>query len=515
MSRQSLIKVVVVEDEPIILNNIVKRIESSDRAFTVVATAMNGKDALEKIYSYKADMVFTDIRMPVMDGIELIRFLRVSFPDMPIVIITGFNDFEYMKESIDLSVYAYLLKPLEQYEVDKVLIKAKAEITRRMKQETKEILTSKIYLENTKQSMPFNSENEEFVIFMINIGNLTTQLLSIQNREIFSEIWSSILWEKIVSEVMPDMNEWWLVDETISNQKFLVVSSDKSRLSLFQYAKELSELLEAHTQGFSVSIAIPPASISYNEIETYAKSLRILMDDRLIMCRSQIIQSKLSQEQIMSNIQESVINEAIEINDVGLLKEALVAIFRQWVREYLPQRMVEKQLVDLMTVIIKKVGKANVKEVSKYMRLVYERASIEKDMDEFIAYVCEQIKQLINQNNQSKHTTEGIVKEIKRYIDDNYSMDISLTKLAEELHFTPAYLTKIFKKYEGLTPVKYITNLRINKAKELLKSHNDLQIGSIAKMVGYDEFHYFSRVFRTAVGMTPTEYRNQALDSTP
>ena len=95
--REPMIRALVVEDEPMILKYIVKKINELDKGFEVIDTAINGQEALKKIYELRPDVVYTDIRMPVMDGIALVKNLRVSFPDMPVVILSGYSDFEYMQ----------------------------------------------------------------------------------------------------------------------------------------------------------------------------------------------------------------------------------------------------------------------------------------------------------------------------------------------------------------------------------------------------------------------------------
>jgi two-component system response regulator YesN len=113
MTQQALFKVVIVEDEQLILDNLIGKIEQFDLGFQVVGTAKNGKKALELITELHPDLVITDIRMPVMDGLELIKQITYQFPDIKKVIISGFSEFKYAQQAIQYGVKDYLLKPVE------------------------------------------------------------------------------------------------------------------------------------------------------------------------------------------------------------------------------------------------------------------------------------------------------------------------------------------------------------------------------------------------------------------
>ena len=125
MENENIFRVIVAEDEELILNNTVKKIHQTGLGFEVIAAVQNGKLALDKIEEYSPDVLITDIRMPVMDGLELIKIVALNFPYIKTIIISGYSEFEYAKQAIKYGVKDYLLKPLESEELKAALIKIK------------------------------------------------------------------------------------------------------------------------------------------------------------------------------------------------------------------------------------------------------------------------------------------------------------------------------------------------------------------------------------------------------
>lgn len=125
MQDEPMIKVVVAEDEELILHDIVKKIHQTDPLFSVVGLAQNGKQALEMVDTFSPDLLLTDIRMPVLDGLELLKNVSLNFPYIKMIIVSGYSEFEYAKHAIEYGVNDYLLKPLEPDELRKALAKIK------------------------------------------------------------------------------------------------------------------------------------------------------------------------------------------------------------------------------------------------------------------------------------------------------------------------------------------------------------------------------------------------------
>ena len=125
MENELIIKTVVAEDEELILNHIIKKIQQIDSGFVVVGAAQNGKQALEMIEEFSPDLLLTDIRMPVIDGLELLKNVALNYPYIKTIVISGYSEFEYAKQAIKYGVHDYLLKPLEPEELRKTLAKIK------------------------------------------------------------------------------------------------------------------------------------------------------------------------------------------------------------------------------------------------------------------------------------------------------------------------------------------------------------------------------------------------------
>jgi two-component system response regulator YesN len=157
VENQLILKVIVAEDEELILNHIIKKIQGIDPGFMIVGAAQNGKQALEMIEEFSPDLLLTDIRMPVIDGLELLKNVALNFPYIKTIVISGYSEFEYAKQAIRYGVSDYLIKPLELEELRKALMKIKISL----EAETC-FLQSKI-----SRSMPGNHSPEEIVAIVM------------------------------------------------------------------------------------------------------------------------------------------------------------------------------------------------------------------------------------------------------------------------------------------------------------------------------------------------------------
>ena len=222
MKQNSEFYALIVEDEPIILNNIIRKVEKAPANIHVIGEAQSGIEALELLHQLHVDILITDIEMPGMNGLELIRQVREQYPDIRIIILSGYSNFEYARTALRYGVEDYLLKPIDQDTLSTLLDEIYFHLDKERKINAQKTLS--IALNNTIESeIPHIFTKSKFVLFYITIGNLP-HLAS--DFTLFSDKQISSLWEKIdfneCYQSNSDIQDLWLIREHSPIQKFRV-----------------------------------------------------------------------------------------------------------------------------------------------------------------------------------------------------------------------------------------------------------------------------------------------------
>lgn len=510
MSQGRFIRVIIAEDETIIRNHIIHKIEQIAPDFRIVASTFNGKDALEAIIQLQPDAVFTDIRMPIVDGIELITRIRPLYPELPIVVLSGYNDFEYARQALRHNVLDYLLKPLDDVMLQQTLDHIRAKVLSTNTNQQRLLLSSELHGEDSAGEIPGDLEHSVFQMFLICIGNLCNHITSMNNASMFGRLWREVDWPFIIPQMSPAIQDWWLIDEKMSNQKVLIMAFPDDYKGAAQPAAErLQQLLQEAVSPYPVTISLLSGVTKQTELWERVQRLRLLMEQGVIIGKSQILVVPETHQQAELRIPALPL---LQLKSVLDNREA----FRKMVYEHfqalelaaVPQRRAEASFAELIRMIQRS-------RIESQATAIYDlEYAIAEQICSLALYgeVCDGIWELAAREMDTEIRADGtveLVESITRYIKNHYSEDISLEELAQQLNFSSAYLTKIFKKHMNESPLKYMIGYRISEAKRLIIEHPDLDIRIIAEMTGYLDQHYFSKVFKGIVGQTPSEYRTE------
>ena len=492
--------VMVVEDEPIILQDTVQEINDSELGFQVKWTAYNGQDALEIIKRERPDVIFTDIRMPIMSGMEFIENVRKIYPSLHIVLLTGFSEFDYARQAIQFQVEDYLLKPLDADELRSILQKIHNRLEEERKKSEREIVYSKIHGTSDNQSLPFQHEGDVFELYLIQIGNLYDYGFPQTIMEEVQESWHRADWEQWMGELCRERT-YWLIDEKKPNQRFLIIDFRRRRTLNEQrfFAEQIQQKMKERQRLLPVHIVLYGSAITYHEIWTTAGSLRGTIEEAGV--GNEIIvfaREKKSQSGKIPFDLKKQLEIDLENGNLKGIKEELEKILRYAEEQHFSQ----KQIENVISQVHEKIkGDNKNKENQEKLREIFfgrERIPVEE--------VCQLIESEYLQWNAGGNT-EISIKEIEDYIQSHYAENITVAELSRKFHFNGNYLTRIFKKYMNESPMNYLIQTRMKKAMELMETREDLDIREISKMVGYEDSHYFSRIFKNKLGISPSEYR--------
>lgn len=513
MLKFSKYRVVVVEDEPKIRRNIVQKIEDANLFFEVVGTASNGEEAISIIKSVQPDVVFTDIKMPKMDGLELVKQIRNYFPEIQIVILSGYSEFEYAKSAMKMGVREYLLKPLKIESLLETLSNIRTNIEMNNSTIIRNILSSDIH-GYSSISETFTSRDDEFLLFLICIGNLCPPITSIPLTTIFQNNWLKFQLSDIVKSLQ-ESDKWWVIDEKTPNQKFLLISGTNRQSEVSTIiAEDIKQKLLKHNPTFTINICHNGSIIKLRDIWEKAQALRFTLDCELVVGNSSVI--SLTNEKhtpkkpiLVDQLFRNKMASFIQSGEKSLLRNEILQLFNSWDQLKYPQRLLEKATNQLIRTIYIQTGTLSEEEIYQLEYRLHEKLAISSNFPSIFEDFWEIVERMLILKKDDESDIKKIIDQIAEFIRLNFTEFINFEEIAQKYHFTPAYLSKTFKKLYGETPLKFLIKLRIEEAKRLLQENPLYDIGKIGGIIGYSDQHYFSRIFKNSTGKSPTEYREQ------
>lgn len=553
----SLYRIMLVDDEEEVRKGIIRKIDWKNLGFQVVGDAENGQDALEKIEQMEPDVIMTDIRMPYMDGLTLSARIRQKYPSIKILIFSGYDDFEYAQQAIKLNVTEYILKPVNVEELTEILNRVRENLDEEIEQRRNVHLLRERY----RSSLPIIRELYLNDLVRGNVrGGIEEHL-----REYGVDILDARKWGVAVIDLEREDPQDVKSNQNGRNQKdanaeishAFSVHEEKELLSisvrqlLEDYLKPYYRLQAFNsTAGIAVIIAVDEENTQTSLIDLLGdickEAKRILQVNITIgigrNC-TELSQMNRSYQTALDALGYKAIvgmGGTIYINDVepvgrGRLQlEAkeesdLAAAVKFGPRENIESviRGITSRMDDV---------KAHTSQYQMYMFSIVNcltRLMQKHDLDmallfddrdpytdlvarvqrreEFTARIIEVACRMYEAMNRERdNTTRKVILEAKQYIQEHYqNPDLSVEMMCRQLHMSPAYFSTIFKKETGQTYIAYLTEVRLDKAVELLNTTND-KTYVIAQKVGYQEQNYFSYVFKKRFGMSPTRYRNSA-----
>ena len=534
--EENMLKVFLAEDEFIIREGIKNNIDWQAHGYEFCGEASDGELAFPLIQKTRPDILITDIKMPFVDGLALSRLVKKELPETEIIILSGYEEFDYAKEAIQIGVARYLLKPINGetllQEIDSV-----AEIILG-KQKEKEIR------EKYQKEMEENSLRDQMDLFQhLVTGDCSMEeLLSVADKldlKIMAP-WYSIVLLKIQS-MKHDYEEYSgsivVVDERIAKlaepehvlvfdralegRAFLFKADSEEELLAYQkeYLGDVKEVLSGYANlRYFGGIGTPvnrlreiPASFedaSHAFAHRYLVAESCILDSSLLMQEGaaehedfrisavnpeQIDRAKMQEFLRTGDLDEVVyfVDEFFGKLDGGAMKSR---IFRQYIT---------MDAYFSIADFLKGLGlqKDEIEAPDQDSSILQD----EKSAMDYIVRIMN--KALVLREKKASSRYEDVVSEVIHYIEDNYAQEeLSLNLLASHVNFSPNHLSMIFSQQTGQTLIRYLTDYRMNRAKELLRCSSK-KSSVISMEVGYKDPHYFSYLFKKTQGMTPTQYR--------
>lgn len=531
-----MLKVFLVEDEFIIREGIKNNIDWQIHGYEFCGEASDGELAFPLIQKLKPDILITDIKMPFMDGLALSRLVKKELPETEIIFLSGYEEFDYAKEAIQIGVARYLLKPINGdallAEVDivaeDILKKQREKEIREKYQKEMEENSLKEQKNLFQHLVTGDCSVEEFLLTSEKLGLTITApwysivLLKIESiKHDYEEYSGSIVAVDQKITELADPEHVLIFDRALEGKAFLIKADTKEEVVNYQnaYLDNIRKVLAEYSQlRYFGGIGTPvnrlreiPASF---ENASHAFAHRYLVEESCILDSvllenegitepddfkisavnpQQIDRAKMQEFLRTGDLDEVVyfVDEFFGKLDGGAMQSR---IFRQYIT---------MDAYFSIADFLKGLGlsKDEIETPDQDSSILQN----EKNAMNYIVRIME--KALILREKKASSRYEDVVSRVLRYIENNYAdEELSLNMLASHVNFSPNHLSMIFSQQTGQTLIKYLTDFRMNKAKELLRCSGK-KSSVISVEVGYKDPHYFSYLFKKTQGMTPTQYR--------
>lgn len=498
-----MVKLMIVDDEPFVRNALCKGIDWKSYGYTVAADCKNGREALEKMELVRPDIVITDVCMPVMNGVELASELYRLYPEILVIMISGYEEFEYAKAAVDYGAFAYVLKPLDTEELLAVL--QRAEKLLRNKQRMNEfVVTDKtIYESVLRGTFQYDKYEEE--------RDLLEKLTKLYHVVVLVTTSS----EKINQEARGFL--FGLERETSVrcfdgiNRGVLILLRSCSIAKLQQERKVFCEGLREGLQklcitGFciaasSVKRGLDELLAAYYEAGNIEK-MRYLIEDNaiyysdhkyLVRYTDMNMEAQQMVAVILRKNREEIYGKINKLFDQFVIKRTSIYLIKDFAKAVMHQMVTKIEAVEFN------------EHVGEYIVQLYLAEELQDIREILSAFIDECLNYF---NKTSELTTNAIIMMAKEYMMKNYQrQDLSLSDVAAYVHLNPSYFSAVFSKICKMTFVNYLTKIRIQNAQEKL-IYTDKKVSQIAFECGYLNFTYFCRSFKKSTGMQPKEFRD-------
>ncbi|MFB3168266.1 response regulator [Neobacillus sp. 179-C4.2 HS] len=493
-----MLKAVIFDDEYIVLQGLQRMIDWSKYGIELVGTASNGFAAIDLVETHSPDIVFTDIRMPGMDGLQVVEKILAAAPEIICIVFSGFNEFDYVKKAIKLGVSDYLEKP----------------ITIPMMEETLKKIQEKVQQHKSVLSLEEKWENSRIEL----IEKATLGLL-LEGVEAFPK-WRNSFGEgskDIVGVTVLALSE--KIQELPNDSSYLpfyVRNGAEHLLVIFHYHEDTTELWKQllywpGENGISVGSGRTYQNLT-DAPKGYKEALQALRYGHFLeqggWTRFEEIGENPNIPGDLSELEESIIFYLRTGDKTGLFKQLSEFISKIQSQRLNPD-LIEREILKLIYLgmeVAKETGE-DISKISQGNYLPHIEIRMLNTKEKMFNWLKNQMEMIMDWflfiRRDKKHEA---VEKACVYIQKNFSKDLTLQDVAEYVGMNPTYFSLLFKEEMKISYIKYLTKFRIERAKELLQE--GYKVADVSEKVGYHTYRHFSELFKKQVGVNPGQYRD-------
>ena len=524
-------KIMLADDEGIVIDSLKFIIEKEFGDICTVEYAKTGRSVIELAESFRPDIAIMDIQMPGINGIDAMKEIRQTNTNTVFIVMSAYDKFDYAKEAIKLGVLEYITKPMEKTKIVAALQKAMEMIDREKEKRSNELLV-KEKLETVvpiiESGLIYNILLQEHFVedienykSILGINQKYAYMIAVvcgdeqDGNHMTNAVGSGVKMQKHYQEVRESLKECFhgIVGTVLANKLAVLVPYERDtmdyneRIELIEKARELTRRMRKRID-ISFLIGIGGAKEFHDMSESYSEALNALVattgsvahvDDLPIRCEYAGDYPIKLEKKLFAEIEDGEMNNAV----------ASARSFFEWMEESHSNIMdIRLKILEFALwaehIAYEKGGMTyQLNSRADYLPQIMEMSDLTQLRKWFVDKVMQACQNILSKRTEKSNSIIGLAKD---YIRNNYNKDISLDDVSRAVNISPYYFSKIFKENTGENFIEYLTNIRIDKAKELLGT-TEYSMKEICSMVGYSDPNYFSRSFKKNVGVTPTEYK--------
>ncbi len=503
-------KVMLVEDEPPILFMLKDMIDSLHSGFQVSELSFNGKEALRQLSVSQPDLLITDIRMPFIDGLQLIKEVNKNWPDLPCIILSGYNDFDYFREALHSSVFDYILKPVKEDDLVEVLQKAIKKLEKSALVREYEYLRTLLHHGEQRAAEVVELPYSYYYPMILMSGNYSEYIFEGFNPG--SKI-ISLFNTAFLTGCDNRIRSCWSFEGIALNEKLLVFAVDHEHQT---FMPSLARMIQARMEqeyAIPCNIMIGNGMDALDKLREAVRKLRLDLIRRLVIGKSNIFMEGQHEPQsfLLSPEVENRCRMLVKQEEYSKFEKNLMLWSMEWESRQYSQVWIEALLNYIVLMLHHSVF--NTDQAISLQRfeaneLISDCMSMEQVAEKFCSYVKE-LYDLFSKRADQFLSVRDLSAQIERYIEENYMYPITNKTFQDLYGYNSTYISNMFSEIKGIPPSKYIMKVRVRKAIQMMKEHPAMSLKVISDLVGYEDPLYFSRVFKNTTGFSPKEYKEK------
>lgn len=482
-----MLKVFVVDDEPTAVS-FIRTLVQQCPGFEVVGTAANGRECLAEIDGAAPDVVVTDIHMPIMDGVVLARRLREEHPQVMTLVVSGYQEFEYVRDSLRSGVYDYLLKPLTPAGFTAVFARLRRELEQRRRARRNRMLRA---LSKGKAIDPREMRacfpEAMYDCVLVRRNGLPRRFTQTTGPEIYSE---------------SDATGMSIFGRDERERICLRPAAE----GVSAYARQI--IAQEEAPGSYITAVITGEAFPMEHFELILKRLFRVMDLRLVPGRTQAVflESPFRRGTLPPEDTGGLrrLEHYLRGGMAEKARQELRRVMLGWEAEAMPQMWLERQLRHILHTATREESGRPQAEVEEY--LLEDAFDSVSTMDGLIEYMTALLFGGGDETAGQKLDSPETFEQITGYIRERHAQALTLQAVGRRFGISQSYVSKMFRRYAGSSFTAHLTRVRMEQAIRLLEGNADLLIKDVAALVGYSDPFYFSRAFRAYTGVAPSDY---------
>lgn len=493
-------KFLVAEDSKVILRDIVHLIKESGY-HSDIRTAYDGETALEILKDFAPDIIVTDIKMPVINGLTLIQKAKRLHPKVKCVIVSGYADFTFTHEALMLQVDDYVMKPIDPEEFGEILEKLTKEADDNRIRAEEAVLQQMIQdggMANSKIRL------DSYRLMLVRVG-LFYQYAAPLARETVNGI----------LECNRSEPDFWTVATRWSSEKVLVFDMRRnSREKILQQSHILlSELTKKYTR---VNIICSEELKDMSRLNAQYRYLSGSLERKVMLDDSRVYEDEGQQDERQQYVMQKEEIEIFRKKMEKILKSSAVGDYykeihkniQHWGKMQYSVSVIRKFLLVLLDemFMVAGIGEGWIEEPGFMAdKILNECRRLEELEKCLLAYG----EFLTAEKEEKGGVSIKVAQKLTEYMQINLYKNLSLQEIADDFKISPSYICRIFKVYYSDTPISYYNRIKIEEARKLLDEYRNMRVKDIAELLGFNDQYYFSKVFKQQYGVSPLVYRTQ------